>query len=171
MEIRKKETDLNVDDLIDFPVWEFAYGEGGNEMKMKPVIDPPPYDVSQNRILVRATFTLSNGAKKSGYMKPINVKETFMGSLAPIDLNLVMFTNDGAVYFWFGVHKPEKEKLDTFYKWLRLPPSEIFPIKVKSDVEIINGIDEGLIEGFLYCNEKEVKNFYHMQASEIKIMY
>lgn len=132
MEIRKKETALNADDLIKFPVWEFAYGEGGDEMKMKPVIDPPPYDVSQKRILVRATFTLANGAIKSGYMKPINVKETFMGSLAPIDLNLVMFTNDGAVYFWFGAYEPEREKIDIFYKWLRLPPSEIFPIKVKN---------------------------------------
>jgi len=171
MEIRKKETDLNVDDLIDFPVWEFAYREGGDEMKMKPVIDPPPYDVSQNRILVRATFTLSNGDEKYGFMKPINVKETFMSSLSPIDLNLVMFTNYGAVYFWFGAYEPEREKLDTFYKWINLQPSDIFPIKVKSDVEIINGIDEGLIDGFLYCNEDEVEDFFHMKASEIKIMY
>jgi hypothetical protein len=169
--MRKIDMDLDFDDLLNHPVWEFAYGEGGDEIKMKPTMDPPPYDVSQNRFLVRATFQLSNGEKMYGHIKPINIKDTFMGHLSSIDLNAVMFTKYGYIYFWFGTYKPEREKLDTFYKWLGLKPSEIFPIRVKSDVEIINGIDEGVIEGFLYCNKNEVEDFFHMKASEIRVMY
>jgi hypothetical protein len=170
MKIRIKETNLTNDNLRLYPVWEFAYGEGGLEMKMKPVLDPPPYDVSLNRLLVRATFTLKNGEIKTGYMKPINLKDTFMGHLSPVDLNLLMFTEFGRVYFWFGIHKPKRKILNKFYKWLNLPPEEIFPISVKSDVEINNGLAEGIIEGFLYCIEDEVEDFYHMKSSEIRKM-
>lgn len=171
MNIRKKDLELTIDDISKYPVWEYAYGEGGQEIKLKPSLGKPPYDISLNRYLVRAIFILNNGRKEYGHIKPINLKDNFMGHLPCVDLNYVMLTRFGNFYFWFGSDLPKRRIINKFYSWLKLQPSDIFPIHVKSDVEIINGLSEGIIEGFLYCNDNEVEDYYHMKASEIKIIY
>jgi hypothetical protein len=171
MNLRKKDLELTIDDITKYPVWEYAYGEGGQEIKLKPSIGKAPYDISINRYLVRAIFLLNNGRKECGYIKPINLKDNFMGHLPCVDLNYVMLTRFGNIFFWFGSNKPKRRIVNKFYKWLNLQSSDIFPIHVKSDVEIINGLAEGIIDGFLYCNNDEVEDYYHMKASEIKIMY
>jgi hypothetical protein len=171
MKLRKKDMELTTKDLSKYPVWEFAYGEGGQETKIKPTTLLPPYDISQNRYLIRATFTLNNGQKECGYIKPINNKNNIMGHLPSVDLNYVLLTHFGNIYFWFGINKPKRRQLDQFYQWLDLTPDKIFPILVQSDIEIVNGIGNGIIDGFMYCEEENVEDFFHMKSSEVKIVF
>jgi hypothetical protein len=168
VDIRKCDFELLISDLIENPVWEFAFGEKDEIIKLKPSKKVEPYDISRDRFLVRSTYILANGIKKIGYIKPINVKDTFMGHLSPVDLSPVLLTDFGQIGFWFGPHKPPQELLNKYYSWLGYEPIEIFPIEVSSDVEILNGIGEGVLEGFLYCIDNEVADYFHMQASEVR---
>jgi hypothetical protein len=170
MNIRKCDFELSVSDLIEYPVWEFAFGEKDEIIKMKPSNKVEPYDISLDRYLVRSTYILANGVKKIGYIKPINTKDTFMGHLSPVDLSPVLLTDFGQIGFLFGPHKPLQELLNQYYSWLGYKPIEISPIKVSSDVELINGIGKGVLEGFLYCIDNEVTDYFHMEASELRVI-
>ena len=168
MQIRKYEYELCVDDLLEYPVWEFAYGEESEFIKIKPTTSLPPYDISQKRLLVRATFLLANGIKKIGFIKPINTTNTFMGHLSPIDLSPIVVTEKGQIVFWYGSHKPHRKLINKNYLWLGFQHIEIFPIKIFSDVDVINGVDKGTIESFMYCIDDEVEDYFNLKASEIR---
>jgi hypothetical protein len=171
MKIRKNEQDLKESDIEKYPVWEFAYDENDEKIMFKPSNDKPPYDIAFKRYLVGAEYTLANGTKKEGYIKPINTTNTQYSHVSPIDLSAAIFTEYGQILFWFGIFKPDRIKLDLYYSWLGLSPSEIFPIQVKSTVKIFNGIGDDLIDGFRYCDEKMVNDFFHLQLSETLLIF
>jgi hypothetical protein len=168
MEIRRYEYELTIEDILEYPVWEFAFGEESDIIKIKPLSDESQMDINLNRLIVRATFIFVTGLKKTGYIKPINTIDTFMGHLSPVDLLPVILTENGQVDFWYGSHKPKRKLLRRNYELLGSQPNEIFPITVKSDIKVINGVDNGIIEGFLYCNEEDVEDFFHLKPSEIR---
>lgn len=91
-----------------------------------------------------------------------------MGHLSPIDLFPVILTEKGPVIFWYGTDKPNDQEIIENYSLLGKKPEEVFPITFQSDVDIINGVSEGVLDGFLYCVENEVEDFFHMKESDIK---
>lgn len=173
MTILREDNQLSISDLLQYPVWEFAYDEMrkmgmSGKMRMKPSEIHPPYDPHQTRILVRATFRLRDGTLFKGYIKPIDLLKTNFKPIVPIDLLPVIITNQGYVDFWYGIYKPDEAKIAKNYSFLGKTSSEVFPIVVTSDVEIVNGISEGVLEGFLYCIEDEVKSLFRIKETDIK---
>jgi hypothetical protein len=155
MIIRKQDYDLSVDDLIRYPAWEYALDEEAvherDERTVRPYLQLAPLDPHYAYFIVRASFFLVNGMALKGYITPIKLgKYEFMKPLIPYDLGPVILTERGRVIFGYGYKKPNSESIARNYKILGQPPAEVFPIKFASDVEIANGISEGILEGFLY---------------------
>lgn len=76
MKILKKDNQIDIADLLRFPVWEFAFKEMKKQdlsgKTMKPLRRKPPYDPHEGRILVRASFKLSDETIFKGHIKPID---------------------------------------------------------------------------------------------------
>jgi hypothetical protein len=172
MKILKDENELNTSDLMNFPVWEFAFEESKayplSSILIKPCTDPPPHNMHESRYLIRTTFRLASGMVFIGYTKPFDLLDQFTGHLSPIDLQPVIVTTKGRVVFWYGINGPKPEEIAEIYLLLGQKPSEVFPIKFELDMEILNGISKGTIDGFMYCEEDEVDDFFHMKEADIK---
>lgn len=157
MGIRKQLDDLILDDILKFPSWEFALDEEGtpgqNEQTVRPLLSVPPLDPANNYLVVRATFQLADGTEYKGLIKPIRSEGGLLPPLIPIDLFPIILTNQGRVNFWYGMFKPDSRELVNNYSMLgKENPAKIFPIKFSSDVEIVNGIFEGILTGFMYSD-------------------
>jgi hypothetical protein len=174
MKVLKKEDELSISDLMEFPVWKFAFEESKvyqlDTIMMKPHISDPPYDIHKFRFLIRTTFKLANNVEMKGYTKPFDLLDKFMGHQAPIDLSPVIITPRGHVAFCYGINKPNPEEISNNYLLLGHNVSEVFPVKFKTDMEITNGISNGVIEGFMYCEENEVNDFFRMNQDDIKVI-
>jgi hypothetical protein len=170
----KQIDELNISDLLKIPVWEFALKEmkeqGVSGNFIKPSEQTAPYSPHKARILVRATFTLKDGTSFKGHIQPIDLLNSYRSHLAPADLFPVIVTLKGPVIFWYENVKPTHKRIAGNYRVMGKYAGEIFPIRVQSDVAIDNGIGEGLIPGFLYCDERSVEDFFNIKESEIKIV-
>jgi hypothetical protein len=51
---------------------------------------------------------------------------------------------------------------------LNKKPSEVFPVRFASDVEVLNSIAEGTLEGFLFFDES-TQDFFHLKSMDIKV--
>lgn len=67
MKIRKQVYELTLDDLRKSPVWEFALDEEGeegqDEATVRPCEIPAPLDPADGPFIIRALFTLADGAQ------------------------------------------------------------------------------------------------------------
>jgi len=70
MKIRRQVYDLTLEDLNEFPVWEFALDEEGeegqDEATVRPYMNSGKLDPSDGMFVVRAIFTLADGSKMHG---------------------------------------------------------------------------------------------------------
>jgi hypothetical protein len=169
---RKQEYTLTIFDLMQFPAWEYALDkediQGQNEKTLRPYLISPPLDREQAYLLVRARFSLVNGTSLLGFLKPLRQSEdNLMQAILPYDLNPVIVTERGHVPFCYGVFKPDKETISENHKRLGHESENVFPIHFKTDIEVRNSIDEGVLEGFLYF-EHVSKNFFELKFSDIK---
>jgi hypothetical protein len=160
MNIRKYDYDLTLDDLYLHPAWEYALDEEGNynqnERTIRPSTRLPPFNPQEAYLIVRASFLLANGIVLKGYISPIKLgKSIFANSLIPYDLGPVILTNNGKVHFCYGQRKPDPDTISKNYEIIGQSPTSVFPIRVRTDVEIINGIAEGILEGFLYLKSSQ----------------
>jgi hypothetical protein len=173
MRIRKQDFELTPEDLMEFPVWEYTLDEEGiegqDERTVRPYLKSSPIYYGETYFIVRATFLLADGSQEIGYIKPINLEATgIFTSVAPVDMSPIVVTDEGRVYFWYGKSKPTADVILKSYRLLKREPSQIFPINFSSDVEILNGITKGTIEGFLYCDDDV--DAFHMKTSDIKVL-
>lgn len=157
MRIQKQHDDLMLDDILKFPSWEFALDEEGtpgqDEQTVRPLLSEPPLDPTNNYLVVRATFQLVDGSEYKGLIKPIRLEGGILTPLIPIDLFPIILTNQGRVYFWYGMIKPSQSEINNNYSIIGVEnPTKIFPIRFFSDVEIVNGIFEGHLDGFMYTD-------------------
>jgi len=174
MRIRKQENDLTIADLIQFAAWEYAldeeYEQGQNEKTLRPYLMSPPLDLQKAYLLVRTRFILSNGDLHIGFVKPIKLGEQiFMQPILPYDLNPVIVTERGHVNFCYGTLKPEEATILENYKCLGYESDDPFPIEFLADIEVCNGIVEGMLEGFLYF-EHDPTDFFRLIASDVKFV-
>jgi hypothetical protein len=158
---------------MQFPVWEYALDEeqdrGQDERTVRPYRASPPLDPNEAYFILRASFHLSDGTHMMGYIRPVRLSGSkLMDPVIPVDTNPVIVTEEGQVAFWYGASRPDSEAIFQSYRLLKKRPSEVFPIRFASDVEVLDSFTEGTLEGFLYCNEK-VKDFFHLRAIDIKV--
>jgi len=172
MRIRKQDYDLALEDLAQFPAWEYALDEeeyeGQDERTVRPHFASPPLDLGQAYLIVRASFYLSDGTQMTGYIKPLELGDASMlKALIPADMNPIIMTQQGRIAFWYGASQPDSEEILRNYAILNKSPWELFPIRFASDVEVLNSIADGVLEGFLYC-DKGLPDAFNMKPSDVK---
>lgn len=155
MKTRKQLFDLTLQDIMQYPCWEYALDEedieGQDEQTVRPYLSSPPFDPNNAYLVVRASFRLFDGTVFKGIIKPVQKESGIMKPLIPIDLFPVILTDRGRVDFWYGMTKPVPNGISTSYTIMgKENPLDVFPIQFSSDVEIVNGIFEGTLEGFMY---------------------
>ena len=145
MIIRKQVYELSEDDLMEFPVWEFALDEedeeGQDEATVRPSSAPLPLNTSEARFIVRAKFALADGTQHMGYLTPGHAADD-LGSVQPL-----IITPKGHVIFWMGAIRGDTAPL---YQKLGKTSAQTFPVLFKSDVPLVGGVVFGSIPGFLH---------------------
>lgn len=140
---------------MQYPSWEYALDEEGiegqNEQTVRPYLSSPPYDPSNVYLVVRASFRLFDGTVYKGIIKPVQIDGSIMKPLIPIDLFPIILTDRGRVDFWYGMTRPTLNEIRANYAIMEKEnPTDVFPLQFTSDVDIVNGIFEGTIEGFMF---------------------
>jgi len=152
MRIRKPISELKLDDLRQFPVWEYASGEEGDaghdESTVRPCRIVGAVDPSVGMLHVRAEFQLADGTKMLGYVSTTSDGDEGLGALQP-----VIVTNRGQVFFWYGVIEPDAKELKKRYKILGRTAKEVFPIEVAFDVELTCTPIRATIPGFMVLED------------------
>jgi hypothetical protein len=169
--VRKQDYELSANDLLQYPVWEYALDEeeidNQNERTLRPSLASPPIDPSDAYFIIRATFRLKNGAQLKGFIKPVKQQyDNFMKPVIPFDLNPVIISDNDNVAFCYGKIKPDQEQIDNNYKRLGYPSNEVFPITFTADVDIKNGISSGILQGFLFFDE--TANIFKVTDSDLR---
>ena len=119
METRKQLFDLTLQDIMQYPCWEYALDEedieGQDEQTVRPYLSSPPFDPNNAYLVVRASFRLSDGTVLKGIIKPIQLDGSIMKPLIPIDLFPVILTDRGRVDFWYGMTRPALNEINANY--------------------------------------------------------
>lgn len=152
MNTRKQVYDLTLDDLFDYPVWEFALDEeakdGQDEATVRPYDAPEALDPSDGMFVVLASFVLADGSKMQGYMTPPSADSADLGTIQPI-----IVTERGQVGFWCGIVSPSSEQLIQRYKRLDRDARQVFPLTFESQVQLVGGPARGSLEGFMVLED------------------
>lgn len=148
MKLRKQCYDLLPRDLEQFPVWEFALDEEGEENQDEATVRPctvdKPVDPTAGMLIVRAMFTFADGTLAYGYLTPPVKGETSLGIVQP-----VIVTAHGQVMFWCGGTPPLPDQLAANYRLLARDAGRVFPLAFESVVLVSGGAVRGLLSGFL----------------------
>jgi hypothetical protein len=147
--IRKQVYELTAEDLIRYPVWEFALDEEGeegqDEATVRPLDHAEPVDPAGAMVIVRARLTLADGTRIPGYLTPQPPGVASLGTIQPQAI-----TATGQVSFWCGIATPEPTYIAGSYQRLGKSRSEdVFPLDFVSDVAVLGGPIAGRIPGFL----------------------
>jgi len=152
MKIRKQVNELTLDDLIKFPVWEFALDEeceeGQDEATVRPHEISGALDPSGGMFIVRAEFTLADGTKMLGYLTPPVPGRDSLGTLQPI-----IITEHGPVLFWYGMLAPDARDLAQSYERLGRGAASVFPVQVTTKVELVGQPIRVTIPGFMVLED------------------
>ena len=151
--IRRQVYDLTLDDLDRFPVWEFALNEEGEEGQDEATVRPyeqnGPLDPSEGMFIVRAILTLSDGTQLKGYLTPPVQGETGLGTFQP-----AIVVPAGQVSFWCGTVVPSAAHIAQCYALLgKASPAQVFPLRFRSDVDLVIGPITGEVPGFLILED------------------
>ncbi len=152
MNTRKQVYDLTLDDLVQYPVWEFALDEEGNdgqdEATVRPYDTPDALDPSDGMFVVLASFELADGSKMQGYVTPSSADSSDLGTIQPI-----IVTEQGQVGFWCGIAPPSSEQLIQGYKRLNRDARQVFPLTFESQVQLVGEPVRGSLEGFMVLED------------------
>jgi hypothetical protein len=155
--MRKQVYDLSADDLLRFPVWEFALDEEGKEGQDEATVRPFPLedmlDPATGIFVVSATFELNDRSQMKGYLTPPSRSDKGLGMIQP-----VIVSNRGQVGFWCGILKPSSDKIDNSYRRLGKSSSvDVFPMRFASDVPLLGGPVRGELSGFFFIEDINTK--------------
>lgn len=153
LRIRKSVADLSRADLAEFPIWEFALDEEGeddqDETTVRPWREPGILDPSNGMFVVRARFVLADGTALNGYLTPGVQGDAELGTLQP-----VVVTDEGQALFWWGTMSPPTDEIARIYHRLgKSSASQVFPLAFQSDVPLIGGAIQGELPGFLVLED------------------
>ena len=155
--MRKKQVyELTLEDLSEFPVWEFSLDEEGEEGRdectVRPYTASGPLDPADRMFVVRAVFTLADGSRMQGYLTPPVRGDESTGTLQPI-----IVTDRGQVRFWCGTSAPDSERLARSYELLGKDSRHVFPVQFESEVELVGGRARGSVPGFLVVEDFQTR--------------
>lgn len=171
--IRRQDYDLRLEDLMKFPVWEYALDEEGidgqNERTLRPLPSVTIIDPRAGYFITRASFYFHSGIVMIGFIKPKSLSSKTLSTVLPYDLWPVIVTMKGQMSFGYGSNEPDVDELERNYRFFEMTPEEIFPIRFISDIEVIDGISSGVIEGFMFFDE-DTKDFFHLTGEDIRII-
>jgi hypothetical protein len=153
--IRKQVNDLLITDFEQYPVWEFALDEEGEEGQDEATVRPysvkGALDPSEGMFVVRARFVLADGTQLQGYLTPPVQGDSSLGTLQPI-----IVTPQGQVCFWCGTIAPGPDTVTASYALLgKSSPSQVFPVRFETDVLLVGGPVRGEVPGFLVLEDLE----------------
>ena len=156
MNVRKQVYELTLHDLTTFPVWEFRLDEAGEEGRDECTVRPyaafGPLDSGDRMFVVRAVFTLADGSRMLGYLTPPRGGDASIGTLQPI-----IVTERGQVRFWCGTAAPGVKRLAQSYAFLGREPTQVFPARFESDVELVGGPVTNSVPGFLVLEDFQTR--------------
>jgi hypothetical protein len=154
--VRRQVYELTLDDLDNFPVWEFRLDEkdekGQDESTVRPHTAPGPLDPADRMFVVRAAFTLADGSRMQGYLTPPARGDDSPGTLQPI-----IVTERGQVRFWCGTAVFDSKRLARSYEVLGKEAQWVFPLRFESEVEIVGGPVRGSLPGFLILEDFQTR--------------
>jgi hypothetical protein len=146
-QIRKQVGDLTPSDLEQYPTWEFAIDEEGEEGQDEETVRPRPEvefaDPGEGLFIVRAEFAAADGTRFHGFVSPH--EERHVAGAQP---TIVM--DKAHVPFWFGIVPPTPARLDASYRALSKTPEALFPLRYRALVEHAGTELEGEINGFMH---------------------
>jgi hypothetical protein len=178
MKIRTQDYNLTFTDLMKYPAWKYALDEeeveDQDERTVRPYLAPTPLDLSKAYFLVRASFFLADGTSYKGYIKPKPLDRVDAGNLisviVPYDLSPIIVLGKEHIHFQYGPEKPDPEEMKRVYSLFSTPPHGVFPIKFSSDVEVLDSVHEGKLDGFMYFDQYQ-GDFGHtisLKSTDIK---
>ena len=152
MKIRKQVYELTATDLNEFPVWEFALDEEGvvgqDEATVRPHETSGTLDPSDGMYIVRASFLLADGTKAQGYLIPSVQGDNYLGTLQPI-----IVTATGQIGLWCGMRSPSYDELMQKYRLLGKEANHVFPVQLKSEIDLVDGPVRGSVAGFVMLED------------------
>jgi hypothetical protein len=102
MKVRKQVYELKPADLAQYPAWEFALDEEGEENQDEGTVRPAAVsgalNASDGMFIVGARFRLADGTTMSGYLTPGVSGEYGLDTVQP-----AIVTEQGQASFWCGV--------------------------------------------------------------------
>jgi hypothetical protein len=144
--IRKQVYDLVPADLEQFPIWELATDEEGEEGQDEATVRPRPdldvADPSEGILVVRAELVAVDGTRFDGFLSPH--AEPHVGHVQP-----TIVTEEGQVGFWSGIRVPARGELEGRYRLLGKSAAELFPLCYRALVPCGDARTEGTLDGFL----------------------
>ena len=151
--IRKSVADLSLADLEQFPAWEFALDEEGEEGQDESTVKPHQLDreldPADGMFAICAEFHFADGTSARGYLYPPAAGESDLGSIQP-----VVVTPSGQVQFWCGIIAPSPEQKAAWYALLGgRKPQQVFPATFRSLVPLATGPVSGSIPGFVVLTD------------------
>jgi hypothetical protein len=178
MKMRIQDYNLSITDLMKYSAWEYALDEeeveGQDERTVRPYLASPPLDLSKAYFLVRASFVLADGTSYKGYIKPKPIGRVdagnFMPVIVPYDLSPIIILGKKHIHFQYGPEKPNPEEMQCVYSLFSKMSHEVFPIKFSSDVEVLDSVHEGKLDGFMYFDQYQ-GDFVHtisLKSTDIK---
>ncbi len=154
--IGKQVYELTMDDLRQFPIWEFrldAEGQSGqDESTVRPHTESGLLNPAGRMFVVRAAFTLADGTKLPGYITPPVRGHEGLGTMQPI-----IVTARGQVRLWCGTAAPDAKRLAQSYELLGKDAQRVFPVRFESEVELADGPARGSVPGFLVLEDFQTR--------------
>lgn len=157
--IRKQACRLSASDFLDFPAWEYALDEEGEEGQDEATVRPYPFegvlDPWNGAFLVRAAFVLADGTRLPGHItiSHLTIPEKGDSERDLSDVHPTILAPRGQVGFWLGtVFDPEvlTREIAALYERLgKTSPSQVFPVRYVTDAPLIGGAINGEIPGFM----------------------
>ena len=149
MKLRRQVYELTPKDLGDYPIWEFALDEEGEEGQDEATVRPwdgtMPLDPSDGMFVVKASLVLADGTRHLGYLTPPVQGDDSIDTVQP-----VIVTDQWQLMFWHGVMAPTRESIQQAYALLGRKAEQVFPVRYSSEVSLVGGPVSGLISGFLH---------------------
>ena len=154
MKMRKPVNELTLDDIRQFPVWEYALDEERDDEQDETTVRPCEFSAAldPSDVIVRTRFTLADGTEMFGTAQTPCLGDNSIGRLQP-----VIVTERGHVLFWYDSLSLRAAEIALNYEMLGRDAARVFPIQFISDVELDGPPIRGSIPGFMLFKDEAVE--------------
>jgi len=159
MKTRKQVYDLTVEDLRQFPVWQYALDEEGaaeqDEATVRPLAGLPAIAEDRSQVVLATTFTLADGTVHYGIINCPRRSDWNISDLLP-----AMLVPGGMFSFWLGVRRPRPEAVAAEYERIGRTAKQVFPAQLESLVAVDGERIRTALEGFYHYDWEPGRKMY-----------